>query len=163
MYVKLENGIPVEWPLDSWQIRVQNPGLSLPEYISNEVASELGYGVLVEDSPRYDPEFQNIIEIAPILKDGKYYQSYEITEKYTKEEKQKILDQRKKDFNQQEAKKLLLESDWVEYPSTSDTTRNPHLTNLNEWLDYRVALRAIAVNPSETVEFPVKPTEQWSN
>jgi hypothetical protein len=68
-----------------------------------------------------------------------------------------------KQINKLEAKRLLINSDWVEYPSVTDQTKNPHLTNLNEWIDYRVALRAIAVNPPEQIisEWPVSPVSQW--
>jgi len=70
-----------------------------------------------------------------------------------------------KQINKLEAKRLLINSDWVEYPSVTDQTKNPHLTNLNEWIDYRVALRAIAVNPPEQIisEWPVSPVSQWSS
>ena len=69
-----------------------------------------------------------------------------------------------KSVNEQTVKIALQESDWVEYPSVADTTKNPHLINLNEWIDYRVALRAIAVNPpDQIIQFPVMPQKIWSN
>ena len=70
-----------------------------------------------------------------------------------------------KQINKLEAERLLFNSDWVEYPSVTDQTKNPHLNNLNEWIDYRVALRAIAVNPPDyrIVEWPVSPVSQWGS
>lgn len=165
MYVKLENNIPVQWPVAEWEIRSTKPDDSLPEYISDEVAKELGFGLFVVNGypSEYNSLFDNIEEIAPVLKeDGKYHQSYKITEKYTAEEKQKIIDDQNKLANEQEAKLLLQQSDWVEYPSTTDATQTPHLTNIKEWIEYRVALRAIAINPQPTVEFPTTPDKQWS-
>lgn len=69
-----------------------------------------------------------------------------------------------KALNKQQAESLLQASDWVEYNSVRDTSRTPHLTNGNDWDDYRVSLRAIAVNPSEAkiTEWPTKPEEFWS-
>lgn len=70
-----------------------------------------------------------------------------------------------KSQNKSQAEFLLQESDWVEYKSVRDTTRTPHLLNGDEFDDYRVALRGIAVNPPETevTDWPVKPDEEWSN
>lgn len=69
-----------------------------------------------------------------------------------------------KSSNERNAKALLGLSDWVEYPSTSDTSKNPHLVNIQEWVDYRVALRAIAIDPPDTViQLPNTPEKIWSN
>lgn len=164
MYVKLENNIPVKWPVAEYEVRASKPNDSLPEYISDELALELGFGVFIVNGypAEYNAQWQNIEETTPVLKDGKYHQSYKITEKYTAEEKQQIILDQQKLLNEQRAKQLLQESDWTEYPSTADTSKTPHLTNLNEWIDYRVALRAIVIDPQVVVEFPVIPSKQWS-
>lgn len=61
-----------------------------------------------------------------------------------------------------QAEKLLAQTDWVEVPSVSDTTKIPHLANYDEFMTYRLALRAIAVTPSATItEWPTLPTENW--
>jgi len=67
-------------------------------------------------------------------------------------------------INKTEAMSLLQQTDWVELPSVSDPSSTPHLTNVNEFLAYRSAIRAIAVNPpSEPAVFPDKPQESWSS
>lgn len=72
--------------------------------------------------------------------------------------------ERTKSANKAEAMELLQQSDWVEVPSVGDTAVTPHLTNKDAFMAYRLALRAIAVNPPETpAEFPVIPTEVWSS
>jgi hypothetical protein len=64
--------------------------------------------------------------------------------------------------NKSQSMSLLQATDWVELPSVSDPTSTPYLTNANEFLSYRSALRAIAVNPpSEPAVFPSKPDEVW--
>lgn len=67
--------------------------------------------------------------------------------------------------NKEQAESLLQETDWTEFPSVADIDKNPHLVNLNEFINYRVALRGIAVNPPKTqgFNFPTKPVEQWSS
>lgn len=66
--------------------------------------------------------------------------------------------------NKAQAEKLLQESDWTENPSARNTAKTPHLVNGDAFDDYRVALRAIAVNPPETqvTDWPVEPDEVWS-
>lgn len=80
----------------------------------------------------------------------------------TEEELFRLSEQRKYQ-NKTEAERLLSETDWVENPSVSDTNRTPHLTNFEEVMNYRMALRAIAINPPEYVDqWPVKPDSVWS-
>jgi len=65
--------------------------------------------------------------------------------------------------NKIHAESLLQATDWTENPSARNTEKTPHLVNCDEFDDYRVALRAIAVNPPVTVtEWPVKPDKVWS-
>jgi len=66
--------------------------------------------------------------------------------------------------NKNIAKELLQQTDWVNQPDVIDTTLTPHLLNHSEFISYRSALRAIAVNSVEgNLEWPVKPQEQWSS
>jgi hypothetical protein len=66
--------------------------------------------------------------------------------------------------NKAEAARLLQQTDWVEIPSVTDPASSPHLLNKDEFMVYRAALRAIAVNaPSAPVEFPQAPAETWSS
>lgn len=67
------------------------------------------------------------------------------------------------DQNKATASQLLQETDWVEIPSVSNQSNNPHLINLSEFLTYRNLLRGIAVNPPATPidPWPIKPAEVW--
>ena len=68
-----------------------------------------------------------------------------------------------KNENKDFALTKLKNSDWVELPSVSATTSKPHLTNVDEFIVYRNALREIAVNPVDgIITWPVKPVELWS-
>ena len=71
------------------------------------------------------------------------------------------------DYSQQnkaQAESLLQATDWTENPSARNTEKTPHLVNGDAFDDYRVALRAIAVDAPETqvTDWPVKPDEVWS-
>lgn len=68
--------------------------------------------------------------------------------------------------NKQMASSLLLKTDWTTIPDVANPAlSNPYLTNANEFAAYRSQIRAIAVNPPDTpiADWPVKPTEAWSN
>lgn len=65
--------------------------------------------------------------------------------------------------NKAEASRRLAATDWVNEPDVTDTARDPHLTNYDAFLDYRSAVRAIAVNPiAGDLEWPAQPSAAWS-
>lgn len=159
MFVKLENNVPVKWPVPEYELRQSVPNSSLPEVISDSIASELGYApfVFCGYPAEYDSEWQDIEEVVPILKeDGNYHQSYEITDKYAPEEKQQIISDESKADNKGKAEQLLRDSDWTQMPDVD-------LVNKEAFTAYRAGLRVIALNPPVTVDnWPVKPEELWS-
>ena len=58
---------------------------------------------------------------------------------------------------------LLAKTDWTQYSDVINTSVTPHLLNQEEFNAYRLALRAIVVSPTATVEFPTPPSAQWSS
>lgn len=126
-----------------------------------------------------NPILQTVKETTPVIdSDGKYNQVWEVVDKFTdyidtegnlvtKAEQEAAAiardEEQKKTSNKEAAMRFLKETDWVEVPSVSDTTRTPHLVNFEEFMTYRMALRVIAVNPSVTATFPELPQEVWSN
>lgn len=165
MFVKQVDLVPVEWPIADWQIRAAYPNTSLPEYISDELSFELGYGPFVFNGypTSYEPKWENIQEIPPILIDGKYQQSYEITEKYTPEEKQAIMDAEARNGNKAYATSLLQQTDWTATVDINNPAySNPYLDNQDAFLAYRSQVRQIAINPPIVVDpWPTMPTEVW--
>jgi hypothetical protein len=66
--------------------------------------------------------------------------------------------------NKATAKLHLLDTDWVELPSVTDTTEAIYLTNKPDFISYRSAIRAIAINPTAgDLVWPVLPESEWSN
>lgn len=57
--------------------------------------------------------------------------------------------------NKIKAEKLLLDSDWAVLPDVP-------LQNKSEWETYRSALRQIAISPTVSPVWPVKPQSIWS-
>jgi hypothetical protein len=58
----------------------------------------------------------------------------------------------------QQAKKLLTETDWAVLVDAA-----AFLTNQADFIAYRAAIRALAINPVANPSFPTVPTAQWSS
>ena len=68
-----------------------------------------------------------------------------------------------KEICKQNASDLLYKTDWTTIPDIVDTSMNPHLLNLSEFMVYRSQVRALAVNPVTDPVWPAEPTAQWSS
>lgn len=71
-----------------------------------------------------------------------------------------------KSQNKEKASLFLSETDWTAIPTITDLQySNPYLMNQSDFLNYRNQLRAIAINPPETLVevWPTKPDAVWSN
>lgn len=54
-------------------------------------------------------------------------------------------------------------TDWVNEPDVYENTYDPHLLNREEYLQYRSAIRAIAINPvAGNITWPQESTPKWS-
>lgn len=170
LYAKIKNNEVVKYPYSFTNLQEENPYTSYPtadieHWFPLTEEAQMGYEIVSVNytaHPLYNAITQRIQEINPIKTNGQWQQAWQVLD-YSEEEITNNELKAKQD-NKNTAETLLQESDWVEYPSVADVSKNPHLTNLNEWIDYRVALRAIAINPPITVEqWPVKPQEVWSS
>jgi hypothetical protein len=67
--------------------------------------------------------------------------------------------------NKAMATNLLSDTDWATIPDVSDPTKsNPYLTNVNEFLIYRNAVRQYAINPvAGAIDWPVVPASVWAS
>ena len=58
---------------------------------------------------------------------------------------------------------ILNNTDWTSIADVGDPAKaNPYLVNQADFISYRSAIRALAVNPVANPVWPVAPTEQWS-
>jgi hypothetical protein len=66
--------------------------------------------------------------------------------------------------NKQKAIQLLKQTDWTTIPDVSDPTKsNPYLSNANDFVTYRNAVRQYAINPvAGDITWPILPQEAWT-
>jgi hypothetical protein len=62
-----------------------------------------------------------------------------------------------------QAELYLEQTDWSEIPSVSDQANAIYLVNVQDFINYRVQIRALRVNPVANPVFPTMPTPQWSS
>jgi hypothetical protein len=67
--------------------------------------------------------------------------------------------------NKQNAVTILQQTDWTTIPDVSDPTKsNPYLSNTNDFITYRNAIRQYAINPvAGYIDWPTQPTEVWTS
>jgi hypothetical protein len=88
MLVKIENGIPVQWPVSEAHVQATNPRTSFAMPIDEATLNQFGYATLhFSDPATYDAEWQEAVEIPPEQVDGKWTQQWDLVEKYTAEER----------------------------------------------------------------------------
>ncbi len=65
--------------------------------------------------------------------------------------------------NKIEAERRLAATDWVNQPDVYDTSITPHLSNRNEYLSYRSAIRSIMINSVDgNIDWPIEPIAIWN-
>ena len=66
--------------------------------------------------------------------------------------------------NKQTAVVFLQTTDWTTIPDVGDPTKsNPYLSNVQDFVVYRNAVRQYAINPvAEYINWPQKPNEVWT-
>jgi hypothetical protein len=66
--------------------------------------------------------------------------------------------------NKATASGLLSETDWTTIPDVADPAKsNPYLTNVDEFLVYRNAVRQYAINPvAGDIDWPIVPNSVWA-
>lgn len=160
MYVKLVNNVPSEWPVSDARIRHDNPLVSFPKDMSLVDVLSYGFGRFsFADRPEYDSEYQNCDEVTPVLTNGVYVQTWQVSDKYTAEERATYDAQKEADRldalpeqNRSIRDALLMETDWW---ASSD------LTMTDEQIAYRQALRDITAHENWPdlleADWPVKP------
>ena len=108
----------------------------------------------------YDSATQKLVPAAPYI-EGDWVYTVAVAS-LTEDELAAIAEQRKSS-NAARAKAALQDTDWCENASVRNTNVTPHLTNGADFDTYRLALRAIVINPPVDVEqWPVQPQGVWA-
>ena len=77
MHVKSTNGSVDQFPYTIGQLRRDNPSVSFPRRLSDEIlASYNVYPVTELDKPEYNPLVQNLSQGTPVLSNGSWQVSY---------------------------------------------------------------------------------------
>lgn len=161
LYVKSVNNAVVKYPYSLGDMIADNPTVSFAQPISAETAAEYDT-FLVEEmpAPSYDHLTHKLVSTNPSFVGGVWVQTWAVVA-MTPEEKTRY-DDNLKAQNKNIAAQRLQETDWVDLGPVSDPMVLPHLVNVADFNSYRLALRAIAVNPPITIDpWPVKPEEIW--
>ena len=88
MLVKIENGVPTQWPVSEAHVQHANPDTSFALPIDEATLNKFGYATLhFSDPAQYDAEWQEAVETPPELVDGKWTQQWDTIEKYSAEER----------------------------------------------------------------------------
>lgn len=88
MLVKIENGNPVQWPINESAISAHHPNTSFVFPLDQATLDQFGYATFhYSDPATYDAEWEEAVEIPPALVNGKWTQQWDIIERYTAEEK----------------------------------------------------------------------------
>lgn len=122
-------------------------------------------GLLECNLPNYNPEtlvpFASKAEVEAFANTVTANPNYFVLH-LSDEKKQAARDRAASLENSTRAKAELLATDWVEYLSVRDTSVIPHLINIDEFDQYRIALRLIAVTDPVVVEnWPEAPAKLW--
>ena len=161
-FALIKDGVVTAYPYSLTTFKETNPKVSLPAEPTEAQLNEQDiYTVYPTPQPVYNPILQNQNEGTPECIEGKWYQTWMVSPATAQEIEYR--ETNAKSENGLAAVNLLKESDWAEVPSVSNPEMKPYLENVQEWLEYRAALRKIAIQPPvEVTEWPQKPSEQWS-
>jgi hypothetical protein len=160
MFVKLENGVPVEWPVTRSRIKHENPSVGFPLDMSNVNVRDYGFAPYkLSDPAEYDVQWQRAEELPPVEVDGVFVQQWRIVELYSAEEKaEMILQQEAAQLESAKAsvrslrENLLTSTDWLVIKA-----QETGVVMDQGWATYRQALRDI----TDHVNFPYLADEDW--
>ena len=149
MYIKIKDGI-ITYPYTIGQLKLENPNVSFPQAITNEVLENFGV-YPVESVEVTDDYTKNIVEGIPTLSGSVYVQTWNITDSTEEEINIKIVEKWLEVRDMRDS--LLSQSDWTQFQDSPISG-----STLTEWQTYRQSLRDITSqsNPFDLV-WPSKP------
>jgi len=150
MYVKINNGVVEHYPYTIERLRSDNPNVSFPKELSDELLSEWGvFPVTYQSQPEYNRLTQRVDHaLEPALVEGKWVLSREVVD-LTPEQQAEVDDNAAISIRKQRDD-LLKETDWY---GLSDVTMPTEIAV------YRQALRDITSQDGfpHTITWPTKP------
>lgn len=142
------------------EFRALFPESSLPAQLTAEVLDELGADPVLEGAQAQPTRYQVSIRDGVEQIAGQWFTKYGVAD--MTQEQIDALDAQDKASNAALAKRELEETDWCENASVRNPSNTPRLANGADFDAYRLALRAIVINPPVSVEtWPTRPTSVW--
>jgi hypothetical protein len=152
MYAKIENGLLAKYPYSFFELRIDHPNVSFPAFWVDEDVKPFGM-VPVEPSPYpgYNVGTHKIVEVTPILVNGKLIQQWSIVALLPQE----AAELRSLTLNavRIERNQRLADSDWTQLADAPLTAAQK-----SKWALYRKKLRdmMVTVDPFDPF-WPVAP------
>jgi hypothetical protein len=136
LYIKIEDGQPVGFPITEPTLRQILSNVSLPYDLDPEELLNLGYAPYEKVLPPDTQRFEKIIELTPTFDGTKAIQNLQV-EEMSEQEKDAVIEQQLAESRSKQ-QELLAATDWTELPSV-------RAKNTEEWAAaydlYRTELR----------------------
>lgn len=150
MFVLAIDGAPKRYPYSVADLKKDNPNVSFPEPLADDVLATWDVFPVQLVNPIYDSATQNVTELEPILQNGKWLQAWDVTEASPGEIAERTATQGanvRADRNRR-----LSECDWTQLPDAP--------VDHAAWAAYRQALRDVSSQPGFpwNVQWPVVPS-----
>jgi hypothetical protein len=134
MYVLALNQTVEIFPYSIGDLRRDNPNTSFPRNPSDAVLADWNVFPVVEQSPpEYNPANQNLNQLNPMLVDGQWLQTWQVTAASAEEIAERL--QSKEAEVRQQRNELLSTCDWTQLPDSP--------ADHEAWATYRQALRDV--------------------
>lgn len=121
---------------------------------TTEILDSLESDVVFQGPTPSATEYQVVSRDGVEQVDGNWYTKYKVTD--MDQDAIDAVNAQKTEANKKKASELLAETDWCVLPDVLT------LTNKDDFVAYRAALRVIAVTPTFDATFPVKPDTVWA-
>ena len=135
------------------EFRSINSNTSFPPQISVEVLNEFGADPVLNGAQPTPTFYQTVVQQGVEQIGGQWFTKFVCVD--MDQEAKDAKDAECKAANKATAEQKLAATDWTQVADVP-------LLNKQDFVDYRAAVRAIALNPPVQATFPDLPAEQWS-
>jgi hypothetical protein len=135
------------------EFRSINSNTSFPPQISVEILNEFGADPVLNGAQPTPTFYQIVVQDGVEQINGQWFTKFVLVD--MDQEAKDAKDAQCKAANKATAEQKLAATDWTQVADVP-------LLNKQDFVDYRAAVRAIALNPPVQATFPDLPAEQWS-
>lgn len=95
MWARIIDGAVADYPYGPSELRRDNPNTSFPDQVSEELCQQHSiFPVAMRNPPAHDYLTQNCVRITPTLEDGKWVETWEVSDATAEEVAQRTLERR---------------------------------------------------------------------